>query len=1625
MLAAVPSVAADGEFTIETGTLNVKVGESYIIQNEDKTYALASSESDKPFEFLTLKDAFDAINDNTWEGAIIVECPENKGVDFGVNHAPKIMKSLTIEGNNSYAVMTTNTGKVLGANIAVNDVQNSVFTSAVALTIKNLDGVRVWGYTGDADFTVKMENCDSIDISKGQIPAKERDRQFGVYITANDGTTGNFNYELTNCNFGANSGSCPVYSNANGTITIDNCTFDGRAQAICINNEYATPELTVEIKNSTFTNCGVPLENRENTYAAPIKVSNRSTTGLVSLTVDGCTFDNPDSVNGDIVVGEGRGVNSKNVAYVSGPASVEIKNLKSEAGIRFQTPGYYKSESDYATPVVEKQLAIDAQKDAAISSDGSEITVSTGTASVSGTIPVNMTVEVAKDAALEVAKDAALTVSEGATLTVNGKLTGAVAGTGKLVAGPSSDISGAEIAAGIETEIDPSAMSDMVVGGDSRTGSTTLDINQIVTVSKEMGYWNLVAGANITINGKLIVPEGTTLTVQADATLTFGFQAVVEIDGTIVIEDGVTNADKTTVPAGTVTQKGGKVVVTGTARIAGEYTADAGEFVAEQGSAVSVEETGKLASSKIVVKDSASFSVEGTITAPGKTSTVYNYGTVVFDSEVAAVADVTVVMMADGATVVVDSYTVASQSTTLTVTDKDMVLYTEKKSGLEYKVGAAVDQGSGIKQFKADENTVVIQSSETSLSGKYATVSGITIVEKLTSKASDGTSSTAYAYVKAAGKEYDNKMQISGGISTSAVNTTEGGPAVNAMFSVTVTAKHGAVIAAGETGAALTVGINAKLVNAADSKLTVEGAVVATAKRATSSNDNDASFDNNGTITVSKDGSIKALAELGATVNATLYVTGTSDKVYNYVEIDAALAMVNASGNTVKALTVLGKQTVDATSAVPADVTVTLKDAQLVIGAKAGADVTLTVSKDGALKGTGKITVNGTLFAENKSKLSVTEIVSDVMSEEIQDGKLVRNGWVKYTNIVAALNGAQAGETITISKANTDEKQYVTIASDIAVKAGVTLVVGDGVAPLLLKNGVTFTVAGTLQTEQAVFAEKQFDLKASGIKGSESSAIVVDGTVRYADGTFVYGYNATPAADGSYASTVGKAPIAGAYYTDKDYSVISTLAVAIENIEGVTSDIVVNGKVSVSDIVFAATDDCSQIVIGNSIMGADSKVKYETLFQASSLTLSDGAQLAVKAADEGSAAGSFTGTVAVGDAAVEIVGATAELSPSSDATVAAFAKESEGKLVLLNKIHVCDKGDRLAVSKGTVYMDAGFAVDTVEGEVSGVFSVASGAVLEPLTDATNVDIETLFVEGTLSVPGKTSVKVGILTVYGNVAVAAATSSATAGTLTVTTMYIGIDASDITKADTGADASVSGAFGFGAVYVADGAVLDADAVAALSADGVKKLAFIVQGKTWFTVYSAKTGDSVEKVVADNAPLTDAVLAGWSKTEGGKALDDDGKVLFEFSVNGDYEVLYAVVDTYIYKVTVVAEAGIENIAIDGKLLTDGSTSVAAGSHTVTYTLRNGYTGTAVMTVNGQKQTGLSFSTSGTSEADKTVSIQLSGITASGYVDPTPVAPEEKEDGMSLTDILLIVLVVLIVIMAAIVALRMMRS
>ena len=140
------------------------------------------------------------------------------------------------------------------------------------------------------------------------------------------------------------------------------------------------------------------------------------------------------------------------------------------------------------------------------------------------------------------------------------------------------------------------------------------------------------------------------------------------------------------------------------------------------------------------------------------------------------------------------------------------------------------------------------------------------------------------------------------------------------------------------------------------------------------------------------------------------------------------------------------------------------------------------------------------------------------------------------------------------------------------------------------------------------------------------------------------------------------------------------------------------------------------------------------------------------------------------------------------------------------------------------------------------------------------------------------------------------------------------------------------------------------------------------------------------------------------------------------------LTAKIDENIYSIRVIGDNGIGSVAIDGNVLQKSSNvfyvdDLKAGSHTITYDVKYGYEGTVVIKVNGTAISGTTFTLSGTSEKDTNVSIDLSGTAPVKTVVPEPA--EDSDDGMGLTDYLLIVLVVLIVILAVIVAMRLMRS
>ena len=241
-----------------------------------------------------------------------------------------------------------------------------------------------------------------------------------------------------------------------------------------------------------------------------------------------------------------------------------------------------------------------------------------------------------------------------------------------------------------------------------------------------------------------------------------------------------------------------------------------------------------------------------------------------------------------------------------------------------------------------------------------------------------------------------------------------------------------------------------------------------------------------------------------------------------------------------------------------------------------------------------------------------------------------------------------------------------------------------------------------------------------------------------------------------------------------------------------------------------------------------------------------------------------------------------------------------------------------------------------------------------------------------------------------------------------------------------------------------AVLDDAAAAVVGDAAVKSTEFYVEDSLWMTAYDVSgagidlTGTE-DKGVYDYylkpTDLTDSKFSAWQYEQDGKLTN----VPASKSV-GDYDKVYAAIDYEIYTVTVFADPGIDAVYIDGKLMPSGyfptvdnagnitqvagfQLNVAAGTHEITYKLGNYFSGEATMTVNGTAVSGNAFTTSGTDPEDTQVTIYLQGIEASA--PETPSTGGSSDDGMGLTDYLLIILVVLIVVMAIIVALRLMRS
>lgn len=313
------------EYTDLVTAMNALTAENHTLELVDQTAwpennPVYWAAGEKSGYVATLTDALTAAYKEN-AGDIKIVC--RPGADVGTMTHGHVADNITIYGNNAYIsggecdleVDTFMFSRSTGAQ----DTTNGVYLDKdIVINAYELDNLGVWGerHTGYT-VSVNLTDCD------GKALEKNVQR---VYIS---GTTGKNEITLKNCDF--ITAATAVYSNADGQISIDTCSFTGSKVPVNFNHK-ANGEQRLTVSNSTFKNCG---DNGEwNQFAAPVRFVN-SGSGKQTASVNSCTFTDTVGSNGDILLGDGRTGQESN--------EVSLTVMNTDATVQAQKPGYYNN----------------------------------------------------------------------------------------------------------------------------------------------------------------------------------------------------------------------------------------------------------------------------------------------------------------------------------------------------------------------------------------------------------------------------------------------------------------------------------------------------------------------------------------------------------------------------------------------------------------------------------------------------------------------------------------------------------------------------------------------------------------------------------------------------------------------------------------------------------------------------------------------------------------------------------------------------------------------------------------------------------------------------------------------------------------------------------------------------------------------------------------------------------------------------------------------------------------------------------------------------------------------------------------------------------------------------------
>ena len=246
------------------------------------------------------------------KGDITITCRPDS--DVGSLTHGHVADNITIIGNGAYIsggecdleVDTYRYDRTTGKQ----DENGAYLEKNITITASNLYNLGVWGERHTNHIVnINLTNCD------GKAPVNLQ----RVYIS---GTAGVNNITVTGCNFLTK--ATALYSNADGTVVIDNCTFNGGQVPVNFNHK-ANGIQTVTVKNSTFTNCGDAGE--WSAFAAPVRFVN-SGTGSLDATIENNTFTGTVGNNGDILLGDYRDGETSNdfTATITPNGTTKVRN---------------------------------------------------------------------------------------------------------------------------------------------------------------------------------------------------------------------------------------------------------------------------------------------------------------------------------------------------------------------------------------------------------------------------------------------------------------------------------------------------------------------------------------------------------------------------------------------------------------------------------------------------------------------------------------------------------------------------------------------------------------------------------------------------------------------------------------------------------------------------------------------------------------------------------------------------------------------------------------------------------------------------------------------------------------------------------------------------------------------------------------------------------------------------------------------------------------------------------------------------------------------------------------------------------------------------------------------------